>query len=666
MGIRGPIRYFAQKLNRIKETKKIHRLSNETPISIAHSYNIFPSFETPRVSIIIVSHDNEIRTKNCLFSIAKNLPKISFEVILIDDNCIEPLDISEINNIHVIQNKTRLGLLKSLNVGIKHTNSEYIFLLDSNTIVLKGFLDELFEVFENNNNIGAVGSVILKPDGSLKEAGSLFLKDFKKFQIVDLPTYYPDVNYVYQVDCCSFNSLLIKRISHEGDINFIDETCTESFYKEALFCLKLKLDQGKDIHISPFSKVISFNKENNIESANNILDHLNFKPEWKSYLSKIQAQVSRKRFAELYNNKSIVFFHDRVPEYDRYSGDLRLTEIIKTYKNLGYQIILVTPKNKINNPYNIYFQKLGICVFYEHKLLNELNDFFDRLNHTATVAWLSTASIFAKYYKVVKAHWPKAKLVFDMVDIHHLRFKRALEHDPNNKLFQNEYKRNLILEKKASQKAEITIPISQQEADYMNHFSSPKKMIVISNIHYSKVKLSEIPKFEDREGLFFIGSLHHPNIDAVEFLIEEIMPEIWKSLPEVKLHIVGNLNKVMKEIEHPNIQFYGHVPDVSKHFLKHKMMVAPLRSGAGVKGKIGQALEYYLPVITSTIGAEGMRLIDGENALLAENARQFADKIIKLYTHKELWTHLSSNSENSLQPFSIETLFSRIHEIENT
>lgn len=668
MGIRGPIRYFVQKTKRIKETKKIYRMLIDMPRSIPHIAITFPSFETPRVSIIMVFENNEIYTRNCLLSITKNLPKNSFEVILINDNSTEASDFSDIKNIHLIHNKTTLGLSKSVNLGIENARGEYIYLLDSNAMVLEGFLDELLEVFETSRNVGAVGSILLKPNGSLHDAGTLFLKDFQISQIIDVQPYYPEINYVYQVDCCSFNSVIFKRMATNGEVNFIDEPPAPSFLKEANFCLGLKTDQGKDIFISPFSKVISFNNQNNRTSVNSILTdythHRRFNEKWGHYLSAIQAKEKRERFSELYYKKTIVFFHDRIPEYDRYSGDLRLTEIIKAFKNLGYHITLITPKNKIDNPYNLFFQKLGVCVFYEHELFNELDNFCTRIPTDSFICWFSTAAMFAKYYKVAENRWPDAKLVFDMVDVHHLRFKRALEHDPNNKFFKNEYARNLILEKRASQKADVTIPISQQEAEYMDQFCSPRKMIVISNIHYPKVKQSEITKFEDRNGLFFIGSLHHPNIDAVQFLINEIMPAVWKTLPSVKLHIVGNLKNVMKEIKHPNIQFYGHVPDVSIHFLKHKIMVAPLRSGAGVKGKIGQALEYYLPVVTSTIGAEGMSLVDGENALLAETAQQFADKIIRLYTDKQLWTYLGSNSENSLKPFSKETLLKRIQEIE--
>jgi glycosyltransferase involved in cell wall biosynthesis len=73
-----------------------------------------------------------------------------------------------------------------------------------------------------------------------------------------------------------------------------------------------------------------------------------------------------------------------------------------------------------------------------------------------------------------------------------------------------------------------------------------------------------------------------------------------------------------------------------------------------VKGKIGQAFEYYLPVVTTSIGAEGMDLVINENILIEDSKEGFANAIISLYTNKELWQKLQNNSENSLEPFSRE------------
>ena len=251
-----------------------------------------------------------------------------------------------------------------------------------------------------------------------------------------------------------------------------------------------------------------------------------------------------------------------------------------------------------------------------------------------------------------------------MVDIHHVRFLRALETEPNNKFYQRSYTKFLKYEKISSNKADLVIPISETEKDYMIGFCKAKNYKVISNIHYTKVLKSAIPSFNNRKDLLFIGSKHHPNIDAVYYLYKEILPLVWTINPDIKLNIIGNIKDEILDIEDDRIVFHGFVPDIDSFFLNNKLMVAPIRSGAGVKGKIGQSFEYHLPLVTSSTGAEGMNLENNYNALIADTPKDFADAILKLYTNENLWEKLSHNSEQSLFPFSIKHLEEQIFAIE--
>jgi glycosyltransferase involved in cell wall biosynthesis len=134
------------------------------------------------------------------------------------------------------------------------------------------------------------------------------------------------------------------------------------------------------------------------------------------------------------------------------------------------------------------------------------------------------------------------------------------------------------------------------------------------------------------------------------------MPLVWDKLPNVKVQIIGSVDKEINTISNKNIEFLGFVENVEPYFLNSKLMVAPLRYGAGVKGKVGQAFEYYLPVVTTSIGAEGMFLENDINAIIVDNATDFANKIIEVYNQSEIWEKLSKNSELSLYPFSKEKL----------
>jgi hypothetical protein len=243
-----------------------------------------------------------------------------------------------------------------------------------------------------------------------------------------------------------------------------------------------------------------------------------------------------------------------------------------------------------------------------------------------------------------------------MVDIHFLRFKRAIELEPNRISLKKKYRKYFKIETILSKKADFVIAISENEKNIISNYVDKDKVVVISNIHYPKIKSSETNSFEKRKDLLFVGSAHSPNVDSIYFLNQEIMPLVWEKLPNLIVIVIGNVNEKITIPINEKIVLKGYVNDIVPYFNQTKMMIAPLRYGAGVKGKIGQAFEYYLPVITTPIGAEGMDLKDNQNAIIRENATDFANSIIDLYHNKELWLKLQNNSEDSLSSFSKEHL----------
>ena len=672
MGLLKKIKYFKDKKERIEKLDLIdYSVSIPNEMS-AVSLN-FPLHAQPKVSIIIPFFNQEHYTWACLKSIGENLPMVSFEIILVDDHSPDAYDFSLVSNITILKNSSNLGFLRSCNKGISQAKGEYIYLLNNDTIVLNGFLDELVAVFNNFTNVGAVGSMLINADNTLQEAGSVLMKNEKIAQIVtNKKTFYPEVNYIYKVDYCSGCSLLFKKNDDNGAINYFDEQFAPAYFEETDMCFRLKYEQGKDTYYTPFSKLIHFNgvsynrKTDSTPTEKDKLFEKNlslFKQKWQAQLDAIQSKTVQERILELNNDNNIFFYNNELPHFDKNSGDLRLTEIIKAYKRQGFNVFYVVRNNLIDNPYNEFFQRLGVCVYYEHLPLNDLKKFYKRLSVKKSIAWFYAGYVFYKHYGSVTKMFEKCFMVYDMVDIHHLRFKRTLEKSPNDKFYQRSYRKFLKFERISAEKADLIIPISEEERLYMEKFVPSKDYLVISNIHYVKIKEAAVPGFVSRKDILFVGSKHHPNIDAIYFLVKEILPIVWKKIPDLKLNIIGNVKDEINDIKNDKINFLGFVPDVKDQFLSNRFMVAPVRFGAGVKGKIGQAFEYFLPVVSSTIGAEGMKLTDYKNALIEDDPQLFAEKIIQLYTDENLWNLLKSNSEKSLYPFSIDHLHNQLEKI---
>lgn len=665
--------YFKRKL-RIKLLDKKYSQTPVKPIeSVEKKELVFNASLSPKVSIIIPFYNQLDYTLNCLNHLYKHLnTSLQFEILLIDDNSSENCDLNFIKGIRVIKNTQNQGFLKSINIGIKESRGEFIYILNNDTEVKKGFLKELLYVFYNFLNVGAVGSKLLNADGSLQEAGCVFLKDCSIHQIfTKKETYHPQVNYINKVDYCSGCSLLFKKYTDDSQINLFDEQFAPAYFEETDFCFQLKYLQGKDIYYTPFSEVLHYNGVSYNSPKNSSVDKLKqkeelfainlqkFKSKWQAQIDSIQATTIEARIEEIYGNKSVVIFCGVIPPYDKDSGSNRLKEIIQQYLKMGYYIIIAknnTYLQNVENEYILFYERLGVNVFYEHKLPITLGQYLQKHISNKTIAWFNNPDVFMEYYDMSQRYLPNATVVFDMVDIHHLRYKRAIESEPKNALYRKQFSKYLSIEAEAARAADYVITISDFEEKYMDQFCDAKKIITISNIHYVKTSLENTLPFEERNYILFIGSSHAPNIDALYFLYNDIMPIVWKEIPDLKVNIIGNVKDCIKDINNPNFVFQGYVPNIETFFFSNKLMVASLRYGAGVKGKIGQAFEYFLPVITTSIGAEGMQLVNDENALINDDSVGFANSIIKLYSNKELWLKLQSNSEKSLIPFSKQKL----------
>lgn len=353
------------------------------------------------------------------------------------------------------------------------------------------------------------------------------------------------------------------------------------------------------------------------------------------------------------SQKTILFASRDFPAHDKESGANRLKELIFIYTELGYNCILFAPHIFEDDSYVKFYQQHNVIVYIENNKYKNIYDFLSSFKKIDYV-WFNGPLALNLFYKKMKTLLPSAKFIYDMVDIHFLRFKRAIELEPSRISLKKNYKHFFRLETVVAPKLDYIIAISDKEKEIMSQYADQNKIITISNIHSPKIDISERKNFSESKGITFIGSIHEPNIDAVKFLYEKIMPVVWKTNPELEVSIIGNVAEKLDLKLYPKFKFLGFVESIEEHFMNSKIMVAPLRFGAGVKGKIGQAFEFFFPVVTTDIGAEGMKLTDKKNVLIANDEKSFAEAIIQLNNDEELWNTLSQNSVDSLRAFSPE------------
>jgi glycosyltransferase involved in cell wall biosynthesis len=187
--------------------------------------------------------------------------------------------------------------------------------------------------------------------------------------------------------------------------------------------------------------------------------------------------------------------------------------------------------------------------------------------------------------------------------------------------------------------SDLVATVSDEEARVVSRLVPGVRTVVLPTVH--DVPSVEPPGFDGRSGMVFIGGfLHDPNVDGMMWFVRDIMPTIESA--EKHLVILGSdPPESIMALGSPEVDVTGYVEDADPYFNAAAVFVAPLRYGAGVKGKIGHAMSRGLPVVTTSIGAEGIGIIDGVHGLIRDDAESFAAAVAEVSSNRELWGRLS-------------------------
>ena len=349
--------------------------------------------------------------------------------------------------------------------------------------------------------------------------------------------------------------------------------------------------------------------------------------------------------------KRILVIDLYIPVFNRASGCLRAFQLLKMLRELGYEVTFLSKYPQFADEYAPYLEALGIEVIAGDPLAMQASGVFNfcpLVNYDRLLGgrhWdLAVISFWdnANYYlPLIRKYCPETPVVIDTVDIVFLRKIREAQLLSNQEglaaAVANK-EQEIAIYRKADRLWVITEADRAAVAEYVPGIP----MDLVSNVHSRVDEQKDYAKTKD---LLFVGNFWHmPNVDAMVVFCELIFPLILQKRPDIKVKIAGdNAPPGLKRYQSESIQFLGHVPDLAPLLRSARISIAPLRYGAGMKGKIGEALSWGLPVVTTTIGAEGMNLVDGEHALIADSPAAFAEAVLRAYEDEALWTKLSHN-----------------------
>jgi glycosyltransferase involved in cell wall biosynthesis len=572
------------------------------------------------ISIIINGVDSsKLQLINCLCTIAQNIKSTPYEIIIIteiEDRLAENVkqvspDIADKENLAPLISTEQLLLINACQVPITDGIANGLAFLELGYLV--------------------TSKLIFASNGLIKSAGAMYKNNVLNYNgLFSNPNNF-DLNYVKEVDAAVDNLLV-----NTSDF-FQIENINSIWYKWetslATISTFLSSHLNKKIVYHPLVEFITFQDE---------LSELNYIQ--ISNVSYINQEVKK---------KSILVIDAVYPTPDKDSGSRRLFELIKLFKSLNLEVYFLAHEAVSSSKYINNLINAGIRVFqgryHREKQFTQLRKHLTDIDF----AWISRPDMNEIYGAYIKQENSAIKWIYDTVDLHFIREERAKKLNSDVALVIDENIEELKRrELSIANLADYTVTVTDVEKEILEQLGI-EKVCTVPNVHPTTAHLSS-PAFNERNGLLFIGSyLHQPNIDAAVWMVKEIMPIVWQSYPEIKLFLLGsNPNSDVLSLASEKVIVPGYLEEVAHYFLASRIFVAPLRFGAGMKGKIGQSLEFGLPIVSTEIGVEGMHLTNGINCMVADDAPTFAKKIIELYSNQSLWLQLHENSLAVIDKYS--------------
>ena len=333
------------------------------------------------------------------------------------------------------------------------------------------------------------------------------------------------------------------------------------------------------------------------------------------------------------------------PRPDRDSGSLRAFNLMRLLAGLGHEVDFLPDDGVDAGHYAAALRAVGIRVLHGQ----DAGGYGWLRRHLAgyDVVIASRYHLAEALVPLARSVAPGALLVLDTVDLHFLREQREAELRRDRTLLRLS-RSTRCRELGAIASVDATWVVSDVERDLLQAQLPGARVHIVPNI---LEPAADVASPEGRNGLLFVGgSRHPPNVDAIAWLLDDIVPRLATRLPGCTLHVAGEGTAELVGGRAPDrVVAHGHVADLSPLLSTCRAGVAPLRFGAGVKGKVNLYMAHGLPCVATSCAAEGMHLRDGEDALIADDAGAFVDAIARLCGDDGLWARLSANGRRNLQ-----------------
>lgn len=538
---------------------------------------------------------------------------------------------------------------------------EYVLLIRAGVLVSDGCVDALVGTLVRRSDVLMAGPKVLDSDGRIREAGTIVWRDGSDLAFgVGLSANHYATSYVKNVDACGDSAVLVRKSFLMSAIEKVS-TNFRSRSSWINFALWLREQgEGGGIVYQPKAIVVD-DQALRITGKHEIAQR---QDHWASVLDRDHDDAVNGDFRardRMQHGKTILVVDHSAPQPDRDAGSRSIWHFMRMFQRRGMNLKF-WPHNQLNDA--LYVEKLqqeGIEVILGHE--GGFSDWLGKNLQSVDIVLVSRPHVALEYIVTVR-RLSSLRILYYGHDIHYLRLEAQLKHRPSAQLEQDA-KNHLAWEQSIWPTVDAIYYPAEGETQYVRAWLEERGRhdIPVRTIPvYAFEPFADEPSqnLADRHGILFVGGFAHaPNADAAEWFVHEVMPRIVKERHDAHLYLLGsNPTTEVLALAGKNVTVIGYVSeeDLLDYYKRVRVSVAPLRFGAGMKGKVIEAMRYGLPCSMTSIGAQGLE--DVPFLAVSDDPTLFADNVLRMLNDDEYWTWLSQSEQQLVRErFSEEALW---------